>query len=124
MSQCSLPGTGSLVFSIPTAFIKENHRRSPAYFMAGALEHASAVCLDRWQTTANGKRMPSRNIGWQTLSSPVNQNRHSTVGSHHLATQTDGFLCVLFLFSFFLLLFLQPGMSKPGENAVPAHKCL
>lgn len=64
--------------------------------MAGTLEHASAVCLDRWQTTGSGKHMPFRNTGWQTSLSPGNQNRHSWVGSHHLAIQKEGFLLFAF----------------------------
>lgn len=96
MSQCSLPGTGSLFFFCTCTLIKENHSTSPAFFKAMAQEHALAVCLDRWHATVSGKHMPSRNTGWQTALSPVNQNRHSCVGSHQLATRQRDFSGLLF----------------------------
>lgn len=88
--------TGSLVFSVPATLIKENHSTFSAFFMARAEEHALTVCLDKWHTTANGKIMPSRNRGWQTILALVNENSHSWVGSHQLATQTEEFLWIAF----------------------------
>lgn len=94
MSQRSFSGAGSLVCSVPTTFIKENHSTRPAFLMARAQEHALTVLIDGMQLSMGN--MLSRNTGWQTVLSPVNQNRHSWVGSHRLATQTEGFLYVAY----------------------------
>lgn len=62
MSQCSLTGTGCLVFAVSTTFIRENHSISPAFLTARAQEHVLAGCPDRWW-----EDYAFRNRGWQTV---------------------------------------------------------